>query len=158
MTALEDWGESARRNGNLGVICPKGHGYLHDLYNRIALKSFKKSRNNFEPISWEQALERFSKDQSHLMDKGPQSIFGPQLSPTKSSLCLEVHGMPWGAHTISPMDQLLYRKKCGLGGTVGELPSTTSLTPNISWSSVVIRGGIDLGQVKRMLSKEKRQN
>ena len=20
-------------NGNLGVICPKGHGYLHDLYN-----------------------------------------------------------------------------------------------------------------------------
>ncbi len=34
-------------NGNLGVICPKGHGYLHDLYNPDRIKSpLKKVGNN----------------------------------------------------------------------------------------------------------------
>ena len=26
-------------NGNLGVVCPKGHGYLHELYNPNRFKS-----------------------------------------------------------------------------------------------------------------------
>ena len=34
-------------NGNLGIVCPKGHGYLHDLYNPDRLKGpSEKSRES----------------------------------------------------------------------------------------------------------------
>jgi len=64
-------------NGNLGVICPKGHGYVHDLYNPHRLKGpLKRVGDHFESISWEQAYKEIAqKINLILMDAGPQSIF-----------------------------------------------------------------------------------
>src|SRR4030043_1991284 len=64
-------------NGNLGVICPKGHGYLHDLYNPDRIKGpLKRVGDKFEPIPWEQAYKEITeKINLILMDNGPQSIF-----------------------------------------------------------------------------------
>jgi len=50
-------------NGNQGVLCPKGHGYLHDLYNPNRVRGpLKRVNGHFEPISWEQAYRDRSED------------------------------------------------------------------------------------------------
>ena len=64
-------------NGNRGVICPKGHGYIHDLYNPNRIRSpLKRVNDRFEPISWEQAYKEIAtRINLILMDNGPPIHF-----------------------------------------------------------------------------------
>jgi thiosulfate reductase/polysulfide reductase chain A len=64
-------------NGNLGVVCPKGHGYLHELYSPYRIRGpLKRVGDKFEPISWEKAYQEIAqKANLILMNDGPQSIF-----------------------------------------------------------------------------------
>jgi thiosulfate reductase/polysulfide reductase chain A len=141
-------------NGNLGVVCPKGHGYLHDLYNPDRIKSpLKRVGDNFEPISWEQAYKEISqKINLILMDSGPQSIFWvnyPQPNHLYALRFMHALGSP---HYFTHGSTCYTARNAGWVATVGELPSND--LSNAKYIMVVGRnpaGGIDLGQVKRIV-------
>ncbi|UCD72059.1 MAG: molybdopterin-dependent oxidoreductase, partial [Syntrophobacterales bacterium] len=86
-------------NGNLGSICPRGHGYLHGLYDPQRLKGpMKRVGDRFEPISWEQAYKEIAqKINLILLDHGPQSIFWvnfPQSNHLYALRLMHVLGSP----------------------------------------------------------------
>ena len=146
-------------NGNLGVVCPKGHGYLHDLYNPDRIKSpLKRVGNNFEPISWEQAYKEIQqKINLILMDKGPQSIFWvnyPQPNHLYALRFMHALGSP---HYFTHGSTCYTPRNAGWVATVGELPCND--LSNAQYIMIIGRnpaGGIDLGQVKSIVrAKEK---
>jgi thiosulfate reductase/polysulfide reductase chain A len=133
-------------NGNLGVICPKGHGYLHELYNPSRLKGpLKRVGDRFEPISWEQAYKEIGeKINLILMDSGPQSLFWvnyPQPNHLYALRLMHALGSP---HYFTHGSTCYTARNAGWVYTVGELPSNDPA------------GGIDLAQVKKIVeAKEK---
>jgi thiosulfate reductase/polysulfide reductase chain A len=141
-------------NGNLGVVCPKGHGYLHDLYNPDRIKSpLKRVGNNFEPISWEQAYKEIQqKINLILMDKGPQSIFWanyPQPNHLYALRFMHTLGSP---HYFTHGSTCYTARNAGWVTTVGELPSND--LSNAQYIMIIGRnpaGGVDLGQVRRIV-------
>ncbi len=146
-------------NGNLGVVCPKGHGYLHDLYNPDRIKSpLKRVGNNFEPISWEQAYKEIQQRINLiLMDKGPQSIFWvnyPQPNHLYALRFMHALGSP---HYFTHGSTCYTPRNAGWVATVGELPCND--LSNAQYIMIIGRnpaGGIDLGQVKSIVrAKEK---
>jgi len=146
-------------NGNLGVVCPKGHGYLHDLYNPDRIRSpLKRVGNNFEPISWEQAYKEISqKINLILMDKGPQSIFWvnyPQPNHLYALRFMHALGSP---HYFTHGSTCYTPRNAGWVATVGELPCND--LSDAQYIMIIGRnpaGGIDLGQVKSIVrAKEK---
>jgi thiosulfate reductase/polysulfide reductase chain A len=146
-------------NGNLGVICPKGHGYLHELYNPSRLKGpLKRVGDRFEPISWEQAYKEIAqKINLILMDSGVQSIFWvnyPQPNHLYALRLMHALGSP---HYFTHGSTCYTARNAGWVYTVGELPSND--LSNARQIMIIGRnpaGGIDLGQVKRIMeAKEK---
>ncbi len=146
-------------NGNLGVICPKGHGYLHELYNPSRLKGpLKRVGDRFEPISWEQAYKEIAqKINLVLMDSGVQSIFWvnyPQPNHLYALRLMHALGSP---HYFTHGSTCYTARNAGWVYTVGELPSND--LSNARQIMIIGRnpaGGIDLGQVKRIMeAKEK---
>ncbi|NWG04914.1 MAG: molybdopterin-dependent oxidoreductase [Syntrophaceae bacterium] len=146
-------------NGNLGVICPKGHGYLHDLYNPDRIKSpLKRVGNKFEPISWEKAYKEIAqKINLILMDNGPQSIFWVNYPQPNHSYALRLMHSLGSPHYFTHGSTCYTARNAGWVATVGELPSV-----DLSHSKYILiigrnpAGGIDLGQVKRIVeAKEK---
>jgi thiosulfate reductase/polysulfide reductase chain A len=133
------------------VVCPKGHGYLHDLYNPDRIKSpLKRVGNNFEPISWEQAYKEIEQRVNLiLMDKGPQSIFWvnyPQPNHLYALRFMHALGSP---HYFTHGSTCYTARNAGWVATVGELPSND--LSNAQYIIIIGRnpaGGIDLGQVK----------
>ena len=79
-------------NGNLGMVCPKGHGYLHDLYSPDRIRGpLKRVGDRFEPISWEQAYKEIGqKINLILMDHGPQSVFWVNYPQSNSAYALRL--------------------------------------------------------------------
>lgn len=146
-------------NGNLGVICPKGHGYLHDLYNPDRIKSpLKRVGNNFEPISWEQAYKEIGqKINLILMDNGPQSIFWVNYPQPNHLYALRLMHSLGSPHYFTHGSTCYTARNAGWVATVGELPSVD--LSNSKYIMIIGRnpaGGIDLGQVKRVVeAKEK---
>ena len=146
-------------NGNLGVVCPKGHGYLHDLYNPDRIKSpLKRVGNNFEPISWEQAYKEIGqKINLILMDNGPQSIFWVNYPQPNHSYALRLMHSLGSPHYFTHGSTCYTARNAGWVATVGELPSVD--LSNSKYIMIIGRnpaGGIDLGQVKRIVeAKEK---
>jgi thiosulfate reductase/polysulfide reductase chain A len=146
-------------NGNLGVICPKGHGYLHDLYNPHRLKGpLKRVEDHFEPISWEQAYKEISeKINLILMDSGPQSIFWVNYPQSNHMYALRLMHALGSPHYFTHGSTCYTARNAGWVTTVGELPSND--LSNSRYIIIVGRnpaGGIDLGQVKRIVeAKEK---
>jgi thiosulfate reductase/polysulfide reductase chain A len=146
-------------NGNLGVICPKGHGYLHDLYNPDRIKSpLKRVGNNFEPISWEQAYKEIAqKINLILMDSGPQSVFWVNYPQSNHMYALRLMHSLGSPHYFTHGSTCYTARNAGWVATVGELPSND--LSNARYIVIIGRnpaGGIDLGQVKRIVeAKEK---
>ena len=146
-------------NGNLGVVCPKGHGYLHDLYNPDRIKSpLKRVGNNFEPISWEQAYKEIEQRINLiLMDNGPQSIFWVNYPQSNHLYALRLMHALGSPHYFTHGSTCYTARNAGWVYTVGELPSND--LSNSRYIMIIGRnpaGGIDLGQMKRIVeAKEK---
>jgi thiosulfate reductase/polysulfide reductase chain A len=146
-------------NGNLGVICPKGHGYLHDLYNPDRVKGpLKRVGDRFKPISWEQAYKEIAqKINLILMDAGPQSIFWVNYPQSNHLYALRLMHALGSPHYFTHGSTCYTARNAGWVTTVGELPSN-----DLSNSRYIITigrnpaGAIDLGQVKKIVeAKEK---
>jgi len=146
-------------NGNLGVVCPKGHGYLHDLYNPDRIRGpLKRVGSRFEPISWDQAYQEIAqKINLVLMDHGPQSIFWVNYPQSNHAYALRLMHALGSPHYFTHGSTCYTPRNAGWVATVGELPSV-----DLSHSKYIMiigrnpAGGIDLGQVKRIVeAKEK---
>ena len=141
-------------NGNVGMVCPKGHGYLHDMYSPDRIKSpLKRVGNRFETISWEQAYQEIAqKINLILMENGPQSIFWvnyPQPNHLYALRLMHALGSP---HYFTHGSTCYTARNAGWAATVGELPSND--LSHARYILIVGRnpaGGIDLGQVKRIV-------
>jgi thiosulfate reductase/polysulfide reductase chain A len=141
-------------NGNLGVICPKGHGYLHDLYSPYRIKSpLKRVEDRFEPISWEQAYKEISQKINLIfMDSGPQSIFWVNYPQPNHQYALRLMHALGSPHYFTHGSTCYTARNAGWVATIGELPSND--LSNARYIMIVGRnpaGGIDLGQVKRIV-------
>jgi thiosulfate reductase/polysulfide reductase chain A len=141
------------------VICPKGHGYLHDLYNPHRIKSpLKRVGDKFEPILWEQAYKEISeKINLILMDNGPQSIFWVNYPQSNHQYALRLMHSLGSPHYFTHGSTCYTARNAGWVTTVGELPSND--LSNSRYILIVGRnpaGGLDLGEVKRIAeAKEK---
>ena len=141
-------------NGNLGVICPKGHGYLHDLYNPNRIKGpLKRVGNNFEPISWEDAYKEIAqKINLILMDNGPQSIFWVNYPQSNHMYALRLMHALGSPHYFTHGSTCYTARNAGWVTTVGALPCND--LSNSRYIIIVGRnpaGGIDLGEVKNIV-------
>jgi thiosulfate reductase/polysulfide reductase chain A len=146
-------------NGNLGVICPKGHGYLHELYNPARLKEpLKRVGDRFEPISWEQAYKEIAqKINLLLLNNGPQSIFWVNYPQSNHAYALRLMHALGSPHYFTHGSTCFTARNAGWTSTVGELPSND--LSNSRYIMIVGRnpaGGIDLGQVKRIVEAKQR--
>ena len=140
-------------NGNLGGVCPRGHGYLHDLYNPDRLKGpLKRIGNKFEPIPWEQAYKEISqKVNLILMDSGPQSIFWVNYPQPNHLYALRLMHSLGSPHYFSHGSTCYTARNAGWVTTVGELPSND--LSNSRYIMIIGRnpaGGIDLAEVRKI--------
>jgi len=75
--------------GNVGRICVKGHGMLHEVYNPDRIKSPLKrvGPNQFEPIPWAQAYREIGEKARAISEKhGPESLFWLQYPEGNAAL------------------------------------------------------------------------
>jgi len=141
-------------NGNLGVVCPKGHGYLYDLYNPSRIKSpLKRVNGHFESISWEQAYKEISQKLNLiLLNNGPQSVFWVNYPQTNHLYALRFMHALGSPHYFTHGSTCYTARNAGWIYTIGELPSN-----DLSKSQYILiigrnpAGGIDLGQIKRIM-------
>lgn len=138
-------------NGNQGVICPKGHGYIHDLYNPSRIKGpLKKVGSKFEPISWEKAYQEIAqKINLILMDHGPQSVFWLNFPQSNSAYALRLMHSLRSPHYFTHGSTCYTARNAGWNYTIGKLPSND--LANCRYILIIGRnpaGGIDLAQVK----------
>jgi thiosulfate reductase/polysulfide reductase chain A len=146
-------------NGNLGRICPKGHGYLHDLYHPNRMKGpLKRVGNHFEPISWEQAYKEIAQKINLIfMDNGPQSIFWVNYPQSNHMYALRLMHALGSPHYFTHGSTCYTARNAGWVTTTGELPSN-----DLSHSRYILiigrnpAGGIDMGEMKKIVeAKEK---
>lgn len=146
-------------NGNLGLVCPKGHGYVHELYNPQRLRGpIKRVGNKFEPISWEQAYQEISqKINMLLLENGPQSLFWVNYPQSNNLYALRLMHALGSPNYFTHGSTCYTARNAGWRVTVGELPSND--LGNARYIVIVGRnpaGGIDLAQVKKIVeAKEK---
>jgi thiosulfate reductase/polysulfide reductase chain A len=141
-------------NGNLGTVCPRGHGYVHDLYSPDRLKEpLKRVGDRFEPISWEQAYKEISEKTKAILKKnGPQKIFWINFPQSNSLFAQRLMNALGSPHYFTHGSTCYTARNAGWAVTVGELPSND--LSNSRYILIVGRnpaGGIDLAQVKRIL-------
>jgi thiosulfate reductase/polysulfide reductase chain A len=141
-------------NGNLGVVCPKGHGYLHDLYNPDRVRGpLKRVGDQFKPISWEQAYKEIAqKINLLLLDAGPQSIFWVNYPESNYAYALRLMHALGSPHYFTHGSTCFTARNAGWVTTVGELPSV-----DLSYARYIMiigrnpAGAIDLAQVKKIV-------
>jgi thiosulfate reductase/polysulfide reductase chain A len=141
-------------NGNLGVVCPKGHGYLHDLYNPDRVRGpLKRVGDQFKPISWEQAYQEIAqKINLILMDAGPQSIFWVNYPQSNNLYALRLMHALGSPHYFTHGSTCYTARNAGWVTTVGELPSND--LSHARYIMIIGRnpaGAIDLAQVKKIV-------
>ena len=146
-------------NGNQGVVCPRGHGYLHDLYNPNRIRSpLKRVDGKFQPISWEQAYKEIAqKINLILLENGPESIFWVNYPQPNQAYALRLMHSLGSPHYFTHGSTCYTARNAAWNFTVGKLPSND--LANSRYIMVIGRnpaGGIDLGQVKDIVrAKEK---
>ncbi len=141
-------------NGNLGLVCPRGHGYIHDLYSPERIKSpLKRVGDRFEPIAWEQAYQEISqKINLILMDNGPQSIFWVNYPQSNQAYALRLMHSLGSPHYFTHGSTCYTARNAGWNFTVGALPSND--LSNAKYIIIIGRnpaGGIDLAEVKKIV-------
>ena len=137
-------------NGNKGLICPKGHGYIHDLYNPNRIRGpLKRVEGRFQPISWEQAYKEIAqKVNMILMDNGPESIFWINYPQSNNAYALRLMHALRSPHYFTHGSTCYTARNAGWNYTVGKLPSND--LANSRYIMTIGRnpaGGIDLGQM-----------
>ena len=137
-------------NGNKGYICPKGHGYIHDLYNPDRIRGpLKRVEGRFQPISWEQAYKEIAqKINVILMDNGPESIFWINYPQSNNAYALRLMHALGSPHYFTHGSTCYTARNAGWNYTVGKLPSND--LANSRYIMIIGRnpaGGIDLGQM-----------
>ncbi|MDO9514806.1 MAG: molybdopterin-dependent oxidoreductase [Syntrophales bacterium] len=138
-------------NGNQGVLCPKGHGYLHDLYNPNRVRGpLKRVNGRFEPISWEQAYKEIGqKINTLLLDNSPDTIFWVNFPQPNHAYALRLMHAMRSPHYFTHGSTCYTARNAGWNFTTGKLPSND--LKNARFIMIVGRNpaaGIDLGQVK----------
>ena len=146
-------------NGNRGVVCPKGHGYIHDLYNPDRIRSpLKRVNDRFEPISWEQAYKEIStRINLILMDNGPQAVFWINYPQSNHAYALRLMHALGSPNYFTHGSTCYTARNAGWNFTAGALPSND--LANSNYILIVGRnpaGGIDLGQVKDIVKAKER--
>lgn len=144
-----------KANGNLGLVCPRGHGYVHDLYSPQRLKGpLKRVGTRFEPISWEQAYKEIAQQFNlAMLEHGPQSVFWlnfPQSNHTYALRLMHALGSP---HYFTHGSTCYTARNAGWNVTVGSLPSHD--LAQADYILIIGRnpaGGIDLAEVKNMVA------
>jgi len=141
-------------NGNLGLVCPKGHGYVHELYNPARMRSpLKRVGDRFEPISWDQAYKEIAQQLNLiLMNNGPQSVFWVNYPQSNSAYALRLMHALGSPHYFTHGSTCYTARNAGWVTTVGELPSND--LANARYIVIIGRnpaGGIDLAQVKKIV-------
>ena len=137
-------------NGNKGLICPKGHGYIHDLYNPDRIRGpLKRVEGRFQPISWEQAYKEISQKVNMIfMDNGPESIFWINYPQSNNAYALRLMHALGSPHYFTHGSTCYTARNAGWNYTVGKLPSND--LANSRYIMIIGRnpaGGIDLGQM-----------
>jgi thiosulfate reductase/polysulfide reductase chain A len=148
-----------KANGNRGVICPKGHGYIHDLYNPNRIRSpLKRVEDRFEPISWDQAYKEIAtRINLLLMDNGPQSIFWINYPQSNHAYALRFMHALGSPHYFTHGSTCYTARNAAWKFTTGALPSND--LANSKYILVIGRnpaGGIDLGQIKDIVKAKER--
>ncbi len=146
-------------NGNRGLVCTKGHGYIHDLYNPDRIKSpLKRVDGVFKPISWEEAYKEISqKINLILMLNGPQSVFWvnfPQPNHTYALRLMHALGSP---HYFTHGSTCYTARNAGWNYTVGKLPLND--LANSRHIMIIGRnpaGGVNLGQMAEIAEAKRR--
>ena len=146
-------------NGNRGSICPRGHGYLHDVYspNRVRYP-FKRVDGKFQRISWEQAYKEIGqKVNLILMDNGPESLFWVNYPQPNQAYALRLMHAMGSPHYFTHGSTCYTARNAAWNVTVGKLPSNDM--GNARTIMIIGRnpaGGIDIGEVKDIVkAKEK---
>jgi thiosulfate reductase / polysulfide reductase chain A len=137
-------------NGNHGLLCPKGHGYLHDLYNPNRIRSpLKRVDGKLQPISWEQAYKEIAqKINLVLLENGPESIFWVNYPQPNQAYALRLMHSLGSPHYFTHGSTCYTARNAAWNFSVGKLPSND--LANSKFIMIVGRnpaGGIDLGQV-----------
>lgn len=137
-------------NGNKGLVCPKGHGYLHDLYNPDRIRTpLKRVDGRFQPISWEQAYQEIGqKINLLLLLHGPASLFWINFPQANHAYALRLMHALGSPHYFTHGSTCYTARNAGWNYTVGQLPSND--LANSRYMMIIGRnpaGGIDLGQM-----------
>ena len=146
-------------NGNLGVVCPRGHGYLHELYSPHRIRGpLKRIGDRFEPVSWEKAYQEIAqKANLIMMNDGPQSIFWVNYPQSNNLYALRLMHSLGSPHYFTHGSTCYTARNAGWVATVGELPSND--LSHARYITIIGRnpaGGIDLAEVKKIAeAKEK---
>ena len=138
-------------NGNRGAVCPRGHGYLHDMYNpRRITGPLKRVNGRFEPLSWEQAFKEIAqKINILLLDNGPETIFWVNYPQVNHEYALRFMHAMRSPHYFSHGSTCYTARDAGWNFTTGNLPSSD--LANTRFAMIIGRnpaGGINLGQMK----------
>ncbi len=138
-------------NGNQGFVCPRGHGYIHDLYSPNRIRSpLKRVGSRFEPISWEQAYTEIArKINLILLDHGPESIFWVNYPQTNQAYALRLMHSLASPHYFTHGSTCYTARNAAWSFTAGKLPAND--LANSRYIMILGRnpaGGIDLGEVR----------
>ncbi len=148
-----------KANGNRGVLCAKGHGYLHEIYNPNRIRSpLKKVNGRFEPISWDQAYQEISmRINLLLLENGPETIFWVNYPQADHNYALRFMHALRSPHYFNHGATCFTARNAGWRYTVGKLPSND--LADSRYIMIIGRnpaGGIDLGQVQDLVTAKQR--
>lgn len=139
-------------NNNLGTVCPRGHGYIHELYDphRIKQPLKRNESGGYEPISWEQAFSEISTQLNLIMmDNGPQSVFWLHYPMANAALGFRFMHSLGSPNIFSHGSTCFTARNAAFNATCGGLPGVD--LKNSRYTIIVGRnpsGGIKLQQMK----------
>jgi thiosulfate reductase/polysulfide reductase chain A len=142
-------------NNNLGTVCPRGHGYLHELYDPDRIKQpLKRTEDGtYVPVSWEQAFTEINTQLNLIMmDSGPQSVFWLQYPMANAALGFRFMHALGSPNTFSHGSTCFTARNAAFNATYGGLPGVD--LKNSRYTIIVGRnpsGGIKLQQMKDLM-------
>ncbi|MBF0608457.1 MAG: molybdopterin-dependent oxidoreductase [Magnetococcales bacterium] len=147
-------------HNNGGSVCPRGHGYIHELYSPARLRQPLKRTDNgtYEPITWEQAFKEISVQLNLIiMEHGPQSVFWLQYPMANAALSFRFMHALGSPNTCSHGSTCYTARNAGFNATYGGLPDSD--IQHCQYLIIVGRnptGGIKLYQMKELtLAKDR---
>lgn len=142
-------------NGNLGLVCPRGHGYVHDLYSPERIRQpLKRVGDRFIPLSWDEAYKEIAQQFNlALLEHGPQSVFWVNFPQSNAAYALRLMHALGSPHYFTHGSTCYTARNAGWNYTVGALPAND--LANARYILIIGRnpaGGIDLAEVKQMIA------